>query len=505
MTIFTTTNKQFATGNGVTTNFAFTFRLLLATDLDVYVLEALKVLDTDYTVAIDSDGVGGSVTFSVAPPDGQQVLIHRFVDYTQESELPNEDDFQQITLENALDKLTMEVQQLQEQLNRAILRSLFDENGNQIVFPSPDPGKALVWGPDGDGRLINYDLSALIGGSGNAELTTIIQEVIVGGMIAYAGTVPPEGFLFCRGQAVSRTDYAELFAAIGTTWGVGDGSTTFNLPDYRGRGFLGHDQMGGSSANRVTDPQADILGGSGGIELKTLSIAEMPTHSHTYQFTGHTGSGMNLNGSGDGPVAASTTATGGGAAFSIMNPYGTCYVIIRAKNTFIGSGTTINVANAFNSSFPELTAGPTNEQIGDILVYHETSSGVFGYGRLPVGADGEVLVADSGATEGVTWGAGGGGGSSSGFARCQDDGTIVVSSASIVSVVSTGAGTGGYVITTTFDPEDCAINVTAETVGGDEAINATYVIDAPPNQISVFTRDATGAAIDAAFSVVFIS
>lgn len=76
---------------------------------------------------------------------------------------------------------------------------------------------------------------------------------IPSGMLApFAGTSAPSGWFLCYGQAVSRTTYAALFTAIGTTYGTGDGSTTFNLPDLRGRTIAGVDDMGGSAASRLT-------------------------------------------------------------------------------------------------------------------------------------------------------------------------------------------------------------------------------------------------------------
>ena len=63
----------------------------------------------------------------------------------------------------------------------------------------------------------------------------------IGFVKTFAGTTPPEGTLLCDGSAVSRDTYSELFAAIGTTWGEGDGSTTFNLPDLRGKWLMGAD------------------------------------------------------------------------------------------------------------------------------------------------------------------------------------------------------------------------------------------------------------------------
>ena len=84
----------------------------------------------------------------------------------------------------------------------------------------------------------------------------------------YAGSTAPTGWLLAYGQTVSRTTYADLFAALGTTYGVGDGSTTFGLPDMRGRSVRGKDDMGGTAASRVTSAVTGVngttLGAAGG-------------------------------------------------------------------------------------------------------------------------------------------------------------------------------------------------------------------------------------------------
>lgn len=144
-----------------------------------------------------------------------------------------------------------------------------------------------------------------------------------GEIIAYSGSSAPQGWLLCDGSAVSRATYATLFAVIGTTYGVGDGSTTFNLPDLRGRTLIGLDNLGGSSANRVTDAAADSLGGTAGSEEHVLTIEEMPNHTHTYVRVLSTGGDRTIpaGGTANYSSAAATSAIGGGLPHANMQPY----------------------------------------------------------------------------------------------------------------------------------------------------------------------------------------
>jgi microcystin-dependent protein len=89
----------------------------------------------------------------------------------------------------------------------------------------------------------------------------------------YAGSSIPTGWLACDGTAVSRTTYVDLFTAIGVTFGGGNGSTTFNLPDMRSRMPIGVG-AGTGLTNRT-------LGGSGGGETKVINSANLPTHTHS--------------------------------------------------------------------------------------------------------------------------------------------------------------------------------------------------------------------------------
>ena len=157
-----------------------------------------------------------------------------------------------------------------------------------------------------------------------AKLDAAAVSVLMptGSIMPFAGSSAPTGYLLCNDTPISRTTYSALFALIGTTYGAGDGSTTFNIPDLRGRVIAGKDNMGGSSANTLTNAQADQLGGILGTETHTLTIAEMPSHDHTVEFqAGAAGSGYpGFDGSGDARNSGNSGLKGGGGAHNNVQP-----------------------------------------------------------------------------------------------------------------------------------------------------------------------------------------
>jgi microcystin-dependent protein len=174
--------------------------------------------------------------------------------------------------------------------------------------------------------------------SNTSVAISLTGSILVGEVKIYAGTSAPAGWLFCYGQAISRTTYAALFAILSTTYGAGDGSTTFNVPDLRGRVVAGQDDMGGSSANRLTgvtgSVNGDTLGGTGGTETHTLVTAEIPAHTHALAWTSgkpNSGSGTRSNNIEDAPGSRNTGSTtnvggitinseGGGGAHNNVQP-----------------------------------------------------------------------------------------------------------------------------------------------------------------------------------------
>ena len=147
-----------------------------------------------------------------------------------------------------------------------------------------------------------------------------------GSIMPYAGASPaPTGYLLCNDTPISRTTYSALFDLIGTTYGSGDGSTTFNIPDLRGRVIAGQDDMGGASANRLTGQtggvDGDVLGGTGGAETHTLSIAEMPAHTHDQSLRANAAiTGGGNPGVDQGITTIQTGSTGGGGAHNNVQP-----------------------------------------------------------------------------------------------------------------------------------------------------------------------------------------
>ena len=128
----------------------------------------------------------------------------------------------------------------------------------------------------------------------------------IGGIVIWSGAVgsPPDGFILCDGTAISRTDFATLFTIVGTTFGSGNGSSTFNIPNLRDRFIVG----AGSGYN---------LNATGGSSTTTLGTANLPSHTHTDGSLSATGGNHQHTTSFDGkkyfPGGGSTSIGYGGA------------------------------------------------------------------------------------------------------------------------------------------------------------------------------------------------
>jgi microcystin-dependent protein len=142
-------------------------------------------------------------------------------------------------------------------------------------------------------RMLEIENSSIVGGfvdtnghlllkakdNSQIDAGNVVGPITTGIVNMYAGAVAPSGWLLCDGTAISRTTYAALFAVIGTAYGNGDGVNTFNLPNLKGRIPVGFD---------AAQTEFAALGQTGGEKAHSLSIAEMPSHTHVQNSHGHT-------------------------------------------------------------------------------------------------------------------------------------------------------------------------------------------------------------------------
>ena len=171
-------------------------------------------------------------------------------------------------------------------------------------------------------NMNGFAISNVATGNTPGSVATLAQAMPIGAVIDFTGYTAPAGWMLCYGQAISRSTYAALFAIIGTNFGSGDGSTTFNLPDLRGRVVAGLNNMGGVVSGRlgsgagfsVSGANPNVIGAAAGVEAPVLTLGQLPTGINS----------RNVNQ----PITVSTsqpviygafytsTTNGGGAGFS---------------------------------------------------------------------------------------------------------------------------------------------------------------------------------------------
>lgn len=135
-------------------------------------------------------------------------------------------------------------------------------------------------------ELVQLDATGKLPAVDGSQLTGLPGGVPIGTIVAVPYNTPDSGYLKCNGQTVSRTTYATLYGKIGDTYGDGDGSTTFELPDLRGEFIRGWDDARGVDASRVLgSAQADSVG-SHSHAAGSLTAASAGAHQHTYTFGG---------------------------------------------------------------------------------------------------------------------------------------------------------------------------------------------------------------------------
>lgn len=166
----------------------------------------------------------------------------------------------------------------------------------------------------------------------------------IGSQVPFGSLTIPENWLLCDGRAISRVDYSELFAVIGTTYGAGNGSTTFNLPNKKGKSSVGYDGA---------QTEFNTIGKTGGAKTHTLTVDEMPSHKHDIIMR-NTGTNSFYEPYPSYTATGDTTTinnpiqnTGGGQAHNNLQPYETDVWIIKARQS---SGVVATVVDNLTST-----------------------------------------------------------------------------------------------------------------------------------------------------------
>lgn len=197
-------------------------------------------------------------------------------------------------------------------------------NGKEYAKISFD---GIVLTDNNENRMELYPSQLLLNdGTNSRQITATNPDVPIGGITMYAGATAPSNYMICDGTAISRTDYTRLFDVIGTTYGAGDGSTTFNLPNLKGRVPVGYDS---------SQSEFNSIGKTGGSKTHTLTQAQMPgsvpsvrqvgSNEWSCGIWGNHGTGYGIN------LPGQYGTSGQGQPHNIMQPYISLNYIIRVN------------------------------------------------------------------------------------------------------------------------------------------------------------------------------
>lgn len=300
MTIETTAIKAVAQGNGATTVWPFTFLIpdesqVVLTLVDVASGNETVIAPVNYTVTGAGLEAGGTVTYPLSGSpitSAYYLVIERVMPLEQEMSLQNQGAVLPAVIEEALDYLTMCLQQLQDQINRSIVFSVADTTTVTLPTATARAGLFLGFDSNGDpvavdgltaGTTVSTAMIPVVTAPTTADALTalgipgsLLDLLIPAGTVwDYAGTTAPSGFLLAYGQACTPTYpvLRALLVAAGSPYGTNGVDPL--LPDLRSRASVGKSNMGGVDNGLWTG--GTVLGAVAGAQDVALSLATLPT------------------------------------------------------------------------------------------------------------------------------------------------------------------------------------------------------------------------------------
>jgi len=324
MTIETTAIKAVALGNGATTVWPYTFLIPAESDLVLTLVDVASgnetvVAPVNYTVTGAANPAGGTVTYPLSGSpltSATYIVIERVLPLKQETDLLNQSAVYPQAIEDALDYLTMVTQQLQDQIDRAIVFSVADTVETDLPTASARANLFLGFNSSGDpvavngltaGTTVSAAMIPVVTAPTTAAALTalgipgsLLDSLIPAGTIwDYAGTTAPSGFVLAFGQACTGTfpTLRALLVAAGSPFGTNGVDPL--MPDCRARASVGKTNMGGVDNGLWTG--GTVLGAVAGTQSVTLALAAIPagitSNNAAQAITVNTSGGVTVPGS----------------------------------------------------------------------------------------------------------------------------------------------------------------------------------------------------------------
>lgn len=358
MTIESLVSRNDYIGTGGVSVYAYGFKIIEDTDLLVTVqdgttgVESTLTLGLDYSVSGEGEESGGDVTLSENLADGDLLTIRRVRPLLQSTDIETQGVSDPSVLEDTFDHLTMICQQQQDEIDRSLRLPETEADLYELPTATQRANKFLAFDADGepiasDGGIsdalpVSSYIETLLDDTDAAAARTtldavsqselvaakaeaIATSVLTGEIKMYSGSAAPSGYLLCDGTAVSRTTYATLYGVVGDRFGQGNGSTTFNLPDMRGRFARGWDNGVGRDPDKASrtamatgGATGDNIGSIQGQATKRPATAfttnDPGNHTHSYQLSGIGTASNNIPEKSDGNSTIYNGTTSGGGA-----------------------------------------------------------------------------------------------------------------------------------------------------------------------------------------------